>query len=147
VVSVVQLLALPVVSYVLLNALDPAFMLVAAALSFAWGLSCIGVVAQLYARAAGRMHYTMIGQWSLLGLGAVLVPLASVLGDGLWILVAPSLAILVGHLIAFIGEIRYFRLAPFGEGQAVVVLGAIFALSLVACAIIAVSLSLMEPSQ
>ncbi len=138
-VSIVQILALPIVSFLLLGAFDPAFILVSAVLSLAWGGTCIGLVSQLYARAAGRLRHAMVGQWLLLVLGGLLVQLAGLLRDDLWMLVAPGLAILIGHLVAFFGEVRYFGLNPVGNDAAYRILGLVFALTLVASAVITIS--------
>lgn len=133
-VSTAQILALPMVSCLLLGGFDPAFILVSAVLSLAWGVTCIGLVPQLYARAAGRLRHAMVGQWLLLVLGGLLVPFASLLRDALWMLVAPGLAILIGHLVAFAGEVRHFGLNPVGNGTVYRIVGLVFALTLVASA-------------
>lgn len=145
-VSIAQILALPIVSFLMLGELDPAFILVSAVLSLAWGGTCIGLVPQLYARAAGRLRHAMAGQWLLLALGALLVPLASLLRDDLWMLVAPGLAILIGHLVAFVGEVRHFGLNPVGNGAVYRIMGLVFALTLVAFAAIALTIMALGAS-
>jgi len=137
-VSTLQIIALPLVSCVLLDSIDPLFTIVSGVLSFAWGLTCVGLVAQLYARAAGQLRQSIVGQWSLLAIGALLVPMTSLLENNLWMLLSPALAILTGHLIAFVGEIRSFGLDPLGDRRATV-LGSIFGLSMTAFAVIAVA--------
>lgn len=144
-VPIGQILALPMVSFMLLGTIDPTFILVSAVLSLAWGGTCIGLVPMLYARAAGRLRHAMLGQWLLLLLGALLVPLAGLLRDELWMLVAPGLAILIGHLVTFAGEVRYFRLHPFGDSEAYRVWGLVIALSFITSAIIALSLMALSP--
>lgn len=138
-VSIGQIIVSPVVSFIMLDKVDPVFIIIAAVLSLAWGGTCIGLLPQLYARAAGRLRHAMLGQWLLLMLGGALVPLASLLNDDLWMLVAPGVAILIGHLASFLGESRHFGLNPVGDGGAHQVLGLVLALTLVASAAIALS--------
>ncbi|MGI0490111.1 oligosaccharide flippase family protein [Pantanalinema rosaneae CENA516] len=134
-ISMAQILALPLVSYMLLDGLDPAFIVVSTILSFAWGVTCIGLVPQLYARAAGRLRYAMVGQWLLLFLGAIFVPLAELLGDSLWVLVSPAFAIIIGHAVAFFGEVRYLNLNHFGNSEGYRVPAILFLLALVSSAV------------
>ena len=145
-VSTLQIIALPMVSFLLLGSFDAAFILVSAVLSLAWGGTCIGLVPQLYARAAGRLRHAMIGQWLLLALGWLLVSLAGFLRDELWMLIAPGLAVLIGHLVAFVGEVRHFGLNPLGNGAAYRIVWMVFALTMVASAAIALSIMAIEAS-
>jgi len=136
-----QILSLPLVSYVLLGQIDAVFVLVSTALSLGWGVTCIGLLAQLYARAAGRLRYSIFGQWTLLALGAALVPLLGLLDNDLWMLIAPSFAIALGHLIAFGGEVHSLNLNPLGQERVFLIAGSLFAL--ITSSIVAVTISAM----
>lgn len=139
-VSIGQILALPILSYVLLGRIDAQFVLVASLLSLAWGISCIGLMPQLYARAAGQVQHAIIGQWVLLASGFTIMSAASLLSNPLWMLIAPTGAIVFGHLLAFLREIRYFGLQASGEGKLLLVFGSGCSLMLLATAVVATSM-------
>jgi O-antigen/teichoic acid export membrane protein len=109
-VSMVQLIASPLVSYLMLKRIDGNFLLVTTALSLAWGLANLGLTSQMYARAAGVLRWAMLGQWLLLASGTTLVLLVGSTVGGIWVLMAPSIAIAAGHLVTLAGEVRQFEL-------------------------------------
>jgi O-antigen/teichoic acid export membrane protein len=142
--SIVQILALPALSYVMLGDVDAQFILVASLLSFAWGITSVGLVSQLYARAAGQVRHAIAGQWTLLATGVALIWLASLLSNVLWILVAPAGAIIFGHLFAFLREIRHFQLGAVGEGKVLLMIGSGSLLTILATAFVVASMVFLK---
>jgi O-antigen/teichoic acid export membrane protein len=138
--TIAQIISLPIASLILIGKIDPVFILSSSAISLAWGVACIGLVPQMYARAAGYLRYAIIGQWVMLILGSILLALANILRNDVAILIAPAISIIVGYVIAYLGEVRRFGLSYFGDGAAFHVLGVVFTLTLVALAAIGLSI-------
>jgi O-antigen/teichoic acid export membrane protein len=140
-VSVAQIIAIPLASYMLLGRIDVAFLVIATCLSLAWGVANIGLTSQMYARAAGILRWTLLGQWLLLGSGIALMFLADGTLGGIWILVAPAVAIAFGHSITFAGEARQFGLNPLRSKRGPLALASLAIVALAAGAMIAVAAS------
>jgi O-antigen/teichoic acid export membrane protein len=100
----------PALSLFLLSDISAQFIFSVAVLSLGWGIATFGLVTQLYARAAGILRWSILGQWFLVILGIGLVLFTTRSNGSFWIPVAIAFAIMVGHLLALIGEIRQFSL-------------------------------------
>jgi len=137
--TMAQIAALPILSFLTLERIEPKFLIVGGALSYAWGISCIGLTSQLYARAAGVVRHAIVGQWSLLMAGIAALAIASLSENPLWILTAPAYAIILGHLLAYGRELRYFGLQPYGFHRNPIMLVLIFILSLFTAIFILIS--------
>lgn len=111
------ILASPAFSWFLLSYISWEFLFNVSVLSLAWGVASCGLTTQLYARAAGLLRWSIIGQWCLLvlGVGLMYAILPSV--ESVYAVVAVAAAIAIGHLIAFFGESRLLVLTPYGDGS------------------------------
>jgi hypothetical protein len=111
------ILACPLLSLFLLSKISPIFIFSTSIFAVGWGVATFGLPTQLYARAAGFLRWSILGQWSLVVLGAPLSFAAYQWLGQFWIAAGAALAIVIGHLIAFAGEARMLRLRPVGAAS------------------------------
>jgi O-antigen/teichoic acid export membrane protein len=115
-VFVAVCLAAPLVSWFLFGAVLGEFLVAVGLLSLAWSLAGIGLVPRLLAQAMGRMHWNIIGEWSIaaltLGLGFAF---ATLFGNG-WIVAGVAAAVAVGQTIQIFGNQSVYRRVEPGVG-------------------------------
>lgn len=109
------LLASPIFSLLLFSKLVPEFLFSMAVLSLGWGTASFGLMTQLFARATGMLRWSITGQWTTLGVGLFSIYVFAKSLDGVFVCVSIALAVLFGHTLGFIGEVRELRLRPFGS--------------------------------
>lgn len=102
------ILSSPLISWLLLGEINGQFLLALSCLSFAWGGATLGLLTQLFARAAGVLRWSILGQWSLLLMTGPIVWLANSVGGTAWLAAGLGASILLGHTISYAGELRYF---------------------------------------
>lgn len=132
--------ASPLLSIFLFSHISDLFIFSVAVLSLAWGLTTIALPTQLYARSAGVLRWTMLGQWSMLICGGLLLFMGASRVGPLWSIVGIAVAILIGHLASFVLETRWFGLHSSRKGNRLQVVGSTVVLLVVAATAIAVSL-------
>lgn len=132
------ILAAPAFSLFLLSHMSAEFIFSVAVLSLGWGVASIGLATQLFARAVGVLRWSIIGQWLVLVLGGVLVYLATRSNEAIYAAIAVAIAIAIGHIIAFAGEIRMLTLTPFGDKKQAIISLAALAFLVAIAALVAV---------
>ncbi|MBL4627954.1 MAG: oligosaccharide flippase family protein [Roseicyclus sp.] len=109
--------ASPLFSLFMLSTISAEFILFTAVLSLGWGLTTLWLVTQLYARAFNVLRWSIIGQWGMLALAVPLISATSnYLGD-IYLPMALAGLVLIGHLLAFVGEVRTLKLTPFDSSR------------------------------
>ena len=98
----------PALSLFLLSDISAQFIFSVTVLSLGWGIATFGLVTQLYARAAGILRWSILGQWVLLIMGLGLASLVPDLNRSFWLPSVIAFAIMSGHFLAFFGETRQF---------------------------------------
>ncbi|WP_435988422.1 oligosaccharide flippase family protein [Sulfitobacter sp. SH24] len=112
----------PLLSLFLLEEISSNFIFCVAVFSLGWGTSSFGLITQLYARAAGVLRWSIVGQWGLLssGIGATVWLSENDRGSITIVAMTVASAIAMGHLFAFIGETRTLSLLPLGTRQSAI---------------------------
>lgn len=125
------ILASPFLSIFLLSEIYPIFIFSVSVLSLAWGVATFGLPTQLFSRAVGIFRWSILGQWSIVGLGTTFVFVAQQWLGEFWLVAGISIAIVIGHLFAMLGEMYSLELNPFGAvAKTPLVLGLVFFLGL-----------------
>lgn len=107
---IVLILLSPVAGMFLLGEVMPEFIFVTVTLSLAWGLGSLALPTNLFARAAGLLRWSIVGQSLILISGPLLLSFfLSHFGQSS-ASVAVGLSILVGSLVTYIGDVHALKI-------------------------------------